>query len=125
MSRTSDLTGKRYSGLTVLRLDKHPESGKTSWFCQRDCGKQNVVTAYFLHYNKRRSCGCLPRKAEAMDNTDLTGQVLGQLTVLESARPPNDKSFVQCRCECGTGQQTDRHHRDAEQAILYRTVLGV
>lgn len=99
-----DLTGKRYGRLTVLRLDKQLESGKTSWFCQCDCGNQCVVTAYSLHYNKRKSCGCLHREAEAAEADDLTGQVFGRLTVLESARLPDDRSSVmcRCRCECGT-----------------------
>jgi len=99
-----DLTGRRYGRLTVLRLDKHLESGKTSWFCQCDCGNQCVVTAYSLHYNKRKSCGCLHRETEAAEADDLTGRIFGRLTVVESAKPLDSKSPAQylCRCQCGT-----------------------
>ena len=77
-----DLTGKRYGRLTVLRLDKQRENGKSSWLCQCDCGNQCVVSAYSLHYKKRKSCGCLHRELDAGKITDLTNQVFGKLTAL-------------------------------------------
>lgn len=99
-----DLIGKRYGKLTVLRLDKQLDSGKTSWFCQCDCGNQCVVTSYSLHYKKRKSCGCLHRELDAGTEVDLTGQVFGRLTAKE-ATPRKDRKgspLWRCLCECGT-----------------------
>ncbi|MBQ7922995.1 MAG: transcriptional regulator [Clostridia bacterium] len=99
-----DLTGRRYGKLTVTHLAKQLESGKTSWFCQCDCGNQCVVTAYSLHYSKRKSCGCLHREAETGNTVDLTGRIFGRLTVLESVKPPGKEGTIlwRCRCTCGT-----------------------
>lgn len=99
-----DLTGKRYGRLTVLHLEKQREAGRSSWLCQCDCGNQCVVTSHSLHYNKRKSCGCLHRDIREADTTDLTGQVFGRLTALKPADVPDRKGMAiwHCRCECGT-----------------------
>lgn len=99
-----DLTGKRYGRLTVLRLDKQLDSGKTSWFCQCDCGNQCVVTAYSLHYKKRKSCGCLHREPDAGQAADLTNRVFGRLRAIAptSLRDSNGSVLWKCRCECGS-----------------------
>lgn len=99
-----DLTGKRYGKLTVLRLEKQRENDRSSWLCQCDCGNQCIVTAYSLHYRKRKSCGCLHRELEAGQAEDLTGQVFGRLTALQPADIHDGKGSVlwKCHCECGT-----------------------
>ena len=102
-----DLTGKRYGQLTVLRLDKRMENGKSSWFCQCDCGNQCIVSAHSLHYQKRKSCGCLHRQMEESRTEDLRGRVFGRLTALEPRKETDSKGSVMwlCRCECGTENQ--------------------
>ena len=35
-----DLTGLRYGKLTVIRLEKKRENGKSGWLCQFDCGNR-------------------------------------------------------------------------------------
>lgn len=99
-----DLTGKRYGRLTVLRLDKQLDSGKTSWLCQCDCGNQCVVTGYSLHYKKRKSCGCLHRELDAGQTVDLTDQVFGRLRAIKpiTLRDSNGATLWTCRCECGS-----------------------
>ena len=99
-----DLTGKRYGQLTVLRLDKQLENGKTSWFCQCDCGNQCIVSAHSLHYQKRKSCGCRHREAEETPQEDLTGRVFGRLTVVGplDEKDGKDNAMWKCKCECGT-----------------------
>lgn len=92
-----DLTGKRYGKLTVIRPDKQLPSGKMSWFCQCDCGNQCVVTADSLHFETRKSCGCLHRDAPAKQSENLTNKSFGRLTVLE----PTEGRLWKCRCECG------------------------
>lgn len=99
-----DLTGKRYGRLVVLRLDKQLDNGKTSWFCQCDCGNQCVVTSHSLHNNKRKSCGCLHRNADTYQAEDLRNRKFGRLTVVEPVikRNSDGSIFWKCRCECGT-----------------------
>lgn len=98
-----DLSGKRYGKLMVLYLDKYREDGKSSWFCQCDCGNQCVVTADSLHYGKRKSCGCLHRETEIEQETDLRNKVFGKLTALcpIKQRGRNDSVMWKCQCECG------------------------
>lgn len=105
-----DLTGKRYGKLTVLRLDKRLDSGKTSWFCQCDCGNQCVVTSYSLHYKKRNSCGARHRKPDPGQGVDLTNRVFGKLTAIAPAAKHDSKGSTlwKCRCACGTEIQVSQ-----------------
>ena len=98
-----DLTGKRYGKLTVLKLEKQQENGKSSWLCQCDCGNQCVVGAHSLHYKKRKSCGCLHRSVDAGRQVDLKNQVFGRLTAIAPTDNNDSKGSVlwKCRCECG------------------------
>lgn len=90
-----DLTGKRYGKLTVLRLDKYRDNGKSSWFCQCDCGNQCVVTAYSLHYKKRKSCGCLHRETDVGQETDLRNTQFCRRTWLECQKVSAE--VIQCK----------------------------
>lgn len=99
-----DLTGKRYGMLTALRSERQLGSGKTSWLCRCDCGNECVVSAYSLHYGKRKSCGCLHREAGTGQAVDLTDRIFGRLTAIEPTKRTDSKGSVmwRCRCECGT-----------------------
>lgn len=58
-----DLTGKRFTRLTVLGLeDKNPKSRKRTWICLCDCGKQIIVKNYALLNGNTKSCGCLKKE---------------------------------------------------------------
>lgn len=100
----ADLTGKRYGRLTVLRMEKLLDNGKSSWLCQCDCGNQCVVTAYSLHRKKRKSCGCLHRDLGKSPSADLSNKVFGRLTALHpiSSTDKNGSILWKCRCKCGT-----------------------
>lgn len=56
--RASDLTGRTFGRLTVL---KRVGSGKdgAKWLCQCDCGKQMLTYTERLTSGHTRSCGCL------------------------------------------------------------------
>lgn len=98
------MTGKRYGRLTVLRLDKQRDNAKSSWLCQCDCDNECVVTAYSLHYQKRKSCGCLHRELNTVQSANLENQVFGRLTALCRTSERNKRGSIlwKCRCECGT-----------------------
>ncbi|MBG9504002.1 hypothetical protein ABE47_31500 [Bacillus thuringiensis] len=58
MTKTVNLTGKRFGRLTAVRRDT--SSNKTFlWVCQCDCGKEKIVRSYDLRDEKVKSCGCL------------------------------------------------------------------
>lgn len=61
MAKLKDLTGQRFGSLTVIARGENTKSGKATWVCVCDCGKQKEksVTAYDLTSGKVRSCGCL------------------------------------------------------------------
>lgn len=89
-----DYVGKRFGMLTVLEY-AGKRDGMHRWKCLCDCGKETVVGQTLLQSGKTKSCGCNgypPRE-------DLTGRVLGRLTVIG---PLEDKpGYWKCKCECG------------------------
>jgi hypothetical protein len=59
MSRTEDLTGKRFGRLVVFAKHGRGKHGKTLWACVCDCGGDCIVTHSSLTQGNTRSCGCL------------------------------------------------------------------
>lgn len=60
-----DLTGLRFSRLTVLKASERPKSssGQYYWHCRCDCGVEKEAQSYHLRSGHTRSCGCLSREA--------------------------------------------------------------
>ena len=56
MAQFMDLTGQKFSKLTVLKRD--PESKNVKWICKCDCGNVTSVTTGHLKAGHTRSCGC-------------------------------------------------------------------
>ena len=53
-----DLTGRKYSRLTVLRKVGYGNGG-SKWECQCDCGAKVIVSSSCLVRGHNKSCGCL------------------------------------------------------------------
>ena len=101
-----DLTGKRFGRLVVLSQALSSKRGR-SWLCQCDCGNQKILCTSHLNSGKVKSCGCL-RKSGINNRQggrkieDLTGQVFGWLTPLESTNQRSNGSVIwKCKCKCG------------------------
>lgn len=59
MSKAIDLTGRRFTRLTVLfRLRRHVRL-RVRWVCQCDCGRIKTIASDSLLSGKGKSCGCL------------------------------------------------------------------
>lgn len=93
-----NLIGKRFGMLEVIAfagMDKH---GASTWECVCDCGKTKVMMANSLQRGLSKSCGCSRVK-------DMTGQRIGNLTVIEQAgtikRTNSAPAKWKCRCDCG------------------------
>lgn len=57
-----DLTGQKFSRLTVINYHSHTGFGKSIkrfWLCECECGNQKIVSASSLMTGNTRSCGCL------------------------------------------------------------------
>jgi len=59
MSKRIDLTGQKFSRLTVLRYSHTSKWKKAQWLCQCECGGHNIVGTTQLKKGKTKSCGCL------------------------------------------------------------------
>ena len=58
-TRAKDLTGMRFSRLTVLnKTDKRDIKGSIYWHCRCDCGNEKDITEDSLTNGKTVSCGC-------------------------------------------------------------------
>ena len=97
MSKFQDLTGQRFTKLTVIeRAPNH--NGDTMWLCQCDCGTYSVVPAYRLKSGETKSCGCMSRLKVQIE----AGQRYGTLEVLCPApRSKGGKRRWLCKCDCG------------------------
>lgn len=86
-----DLTGQRFGKLVAI--SPAGNIGRyTAWSCKCDCGNELILPSYALRQNNRHDCG------REIHRRDYTGQVFGNLTVLETV--PNTNEWY-CRCDCG------------------------
>ena len=94
-----DLTGQKFSRLTVLRRDNSRIENDAYWICQCDCGSVISVRGSSLRNGHTKSCGCLLREHNLID---LTNQKFGHLTVLRRDNA-DIKGFARwiCQCDCG------------------------
>ena len=72
MSQCEDLTGQRFTRLTVK--SRIEGAVKPMWLCLCDCGNQCRVVGESLRSGNTRSCGCLRKEARG---ADLTGEHFG------------------------------------------------
>lgn len=56
-----DITGQRFSRLTVIRRVEGVK-GPALWLCVCDCGKETKAYGSDLRHGKKKSCGCLNRE---------------------------------------------------------------
>jgi hypothetical protein len=54
-----DLTGQRFSKLTIVENTGTTEDGIFMWLCKCDCGETTTVKSGHLIKGNTKSCGCL------------------------------------------------------------------
>ncbi len=57
-----DLTGKKFGRLTVIKKVGSDKSGKITWLCKCDCGKEIICVGSNLNRGDTKSCGCLAKE---------------------------------------------------------------
>ncbi|MCX7283910.1 MAG: hypothetical protein NTX28_07675 [Novosphingobium sp.] len=111
MGAAIDITGEKFGRLTAIGLLPKPNP-KRIWSFACDCGGSATLTAGVVRHGKTRSCGCLRKETTAATRRrDLTGMVVGRLTVLGLAadRHSHNRIAWDCLCECGVRTTKNTH----------------
>ena len=58
MSRVTDLTGREFGRLRVIRRAGSNKDGRATWLCICECGEITIKTGKLLLNGHCRSCGC-------------------------------------------------------------------
>jgi hypothetical protein len=101
--KVTDLTGKRFSQLVVIKLSRVDDYGAW-WLCRCDCGKEKVIRASTLKSGEVKTCG---------HRMDLSGERFGKLLVIgkDTSEQIGKRKRVKwvCLCDCGryTSVSTD------------------
>jgi hypothetical protein len=69
MGKFIDITGQKFTRLTVLRISHRSKDRVVYWLCKCDCGNELAVHGYSLRKGRSRSCGCYHAGAVSMSNT--------------------------------------------------------
>ena len=103
MSKIKNLTGQTFGRLTALERVGRDKYGKARWLCQCTCGTEVTVAQGALASGHTKSCGCLNSEmVSKRRRKDITGQVFGRLTALESSGiNKRENAIWRCRCTCG------------------------
>lgn len=110
MSRSRDLTKKRFGKLIVLRKMKEKEDGYYTWLCRCDCGNEILVNTKRLLRGTVTDCGCEKIRRLGPKAENLEGCRFGKLLVL--SRVDNNSAgrvCWLCRCDCGIEKIVTAH----------------
>ena len=101
MGKRNDLTDQQFGELTVIKKHHEKFSEEDSWVCKCSCGKYTTADTRQLQYGRKKSCGCLRRKAPS-NALNLAGEKFGKLTVIKRAGvTAYGRALWLCKCECG------------------------
>ena len=97
MAKIRDLTGQTFGKLTVVSFVGRDKWRNATWLCKCECGTEKAVRGNLLTSGNTKSCGCITGHFK-----DLSGKVLGKLTVVNFAGRDKWGSVKWlCKCECG------------------------
>lgn len=71
--RIDDLTGQKFSFVTVVSYEGCDWKGNSRWRIKCVCGKELVVLRHNLTQSKVKSCGCKRKKKETAFNSVFSG----------------------------------------------------
>jgi hypothetical protein len=70
--KIKNLIGKKFTRLLVLKQENNPGTRKNDtaayWLCKCDCGKEKIIRGYSLTSGKTKSCGCLSKECNQLNN---------------------------------------------------------
>jgi len=92
-----DLTGQKFTRLTVLKDSGKRKHRAVVWNCICDCGEKTKATGNALIFKRIKSCGCIVHETK-----DLTGQKFGKLTATKRTEEKKGGAYLwNCKCDCG------------------------
>lgn len=92
-SRFSDISGKRFDRLLVLRYVGISEDHNSCWECACDCGNTVTVKRHYLMRKLKRSCGCVVK--EQIESITTHGHATGGKLTSEYA------TWMTMKARCG------------------------
>lgn len=102
MGKQTRYIGEKFGRLTIIG-GPFRRNKQTYYLCKCDCGNEKEVRGSHLSSRSIQSCGCLRKeKISQMMTDDLTGQIFGQLMVLErDYTKKKSNAYWYCKCKCG------------------------
>ena len=91
MSKTIDLTNKKFNRLTVIERVKNNKLNKVCWLCKCECGNEIIVESQNLRTNHTKSCGCLNNEQRSK-NGKKSGHIYGRINGLKQKNIPKIKN---------------------------------
>lgn len=101
----SNIVGQKFGKLTVIKkTDERYVDGSVLYLCKCDCGKEIKTTSSRLKSGHLKTCGDPIHQIKS-----LAGKKFGRLTVISYAGRKNDKTYWNCKCECGAMTTADSY----------------
>ena len=100
----SELTGRRFGHLTVVKKCVGLQDGYSAWLCRCDCGRNTVVSTRNLTARRTTHCGCGSPDTQPVlsPSPDKTGRRYGALIALHPAgKTDRGTQLWECKCDCG------------------------
>ncbi len=97
MPKTTDLSGRTFHSLFVLRRGENGKRGRVQWWCRCKCGKDVLVLGDHLKSGNTGGCGCTRA-------VNLMGLRFNRLLVLHKA-PKKQFPLLHWACICDCGKQ--------------------
>lgn len=75
MRKYTDLTGKKFNKLTIIKVAGRARNGMVKWLCECDCGNETSYTYDHLTRAKNpvKSCGCHRKSMKGRKHPQWTG----------------------------------------------------
>ena len=64
-----DMSGLKFTRLTVISRAESDKNGNARWHCQCDCGTRTITSGFTLRNGEAKSCGCLTTEQMVERNT--------------------------------------------------------
>jgi len=103
----TDISGKRFNGLTAINFHHKDEKDNPIWIFRCDCGKEVLLARKKVVSGHTKSCGCKKHKK----NLDITGMRFGKLVAISKHHyDSKHNDYWLCKCDCGKETTARRTH---------------
>lgn len=88
-----DITGQKFSRLTVIAFAGRERDSHSRWLCRCDCGKIKVIDRNHIVRGKTRSCGCLKIRHGHSTTSFVSGTYHTWDAMLQRCLNPNNRNY--------------------------------